>query len=300
LQASTRLKGILRGKLTTNILGIIASPRKLGNCEIFIKEISRHFEFRHTLHLLRLSDFSIKPCKGCYGCLSGPKKCRQKDDLDIIISAMEAADALIVAAPTYFLGPNGTLKMLLDRGLCFYAHSDQLWHKPAIGIGVAGIKGKEGYTLLGIDNFLKSILADVKHRCIVYGALPGEIFLNQKNRQTARKLALALFKTATPPNTPCCPLCYGDTFQFLENNQIRCMLCSNRGILSIQNGQVTIKINSEGHDFNLNAEKANKHLLWLENMQERFLKDKSKLKKIVLPYRKEGLWIKPKESEIKK
>jgi multimeric flavodoxin WrbA len=283
--------------LTKNILGIIASPRKLGNCEIFIKEISRHFEFEHTLHLIRLSDFNIKPCKGCYGCLSGAKKCRLKDDLDIIITAMKAADAIIVAAPTYFLGPNGTLKMLLDRGLCFYAHSDQLWHKPAIGIGIAGIKGKEGYTLLGIDNFLKSILAHVKHRCMVYGALPGEVFLNQNNRQTAKKLALTLFKVPTPPGTPFCPLCYGDTFQFLENNRIRCMLCSNSGTFFIQNDQVTIKINSDGHDFNLNAEKANEHRLWLENMQERFLKEKSKLKKIVLTYRKEGLWIKPNQLE---
>lgn len=279
--------------MTKNILGIIASPRKLGNCEIFIKEISRHCEVEHTLHLIRLADFYIKPCKGCYGCLSGAKKCRLKDDLDIIISAMKAADALIVAAPTYFLGPNGTLKMLLDRGLCFYAHSDQLWHKPAIGIGIAGIKGKEGYTLLGIDNFLKSILADVKQRCMVYGALPGEVFLNQKNRQTAKKLARALFKAPAFPSNPCCPLCYGDTFQFLENNQVRCMLCSNRGTLSIQNDQVTIKIDSEGHDFNLNDETANEHRLWLEKMQERFLKEKSKLKKIVLPYRKEGIWIKP-------
>ena len=285
--------------MTKNILGIIASPRKLGNCEIFIKEISRHFEFEHTLHLLRLADFCIKPCKGCYSCLFGAKKCRLKDDLDIIISAMKAADALIVAAPTYFLGPNGTLKMLLDRGLCFYAHSDHLWHKPAVGIGIAGIKGKEGYTLLGIDNFLKSILADIKQRCVVYGALPGEVFLNQKNRQTAKKLALALFKAATPPNTPCCPLCYGDSFQFIENNRIRCLLCSNTGTLSLQNDQVTVKINSNDHDFNLNAEKANEHRLWLENMQGRFLKEKSKLKKIVLNYRKEGIWIRPNKLEVK-
>jgi multimeric flavodoxin WrbA len=276
-----------------NILGIIASPRKLGNCEIFIKEISRHFEFEHTLHLIRLADFSLQPCKGCYFCLFGDKKCHLNDGLEVIIDAMINTDALIVAVPTYFFGPNAMLKLLLDRGLRFYAQGDQLWNKPAIGIGIAGIRGKEGYTLLGIDNFLNSILADIKQRQMVYGALPGEIFLNQKNRQTAKTLALTLFSETQTPTTPHCPLCNGDTFRFLGDNRIRCMVCSNTGILSIERNQVIFDINSDGNDITLSPENANKHRLWLEKMKDRFLKDKATLKKIVAEYRKDGIWIKP-------
>jgi multimeric flavodoxin WrbA len=276
-----------------NILGIIASPRKLGNCEIFIKEISRHFEFEHTLNLIRLADFSLQPCKGCYFCLFGDKKCHIEDDLEVIINAMIRADALIVAVPTYFFGPNAMLKLLLDRGLSFYAHGDQLWNKPAIGIGISGIRGKEGYTLLGIDNFLNSILADIKQRQMVYGALPGEIFLTEKNRQTARELAQALFSETPIPITPHCPLCKKDTFRFLGGNRIRCMICSNTGTLSIRNDQVSIDINSDGNDITLSPENADKHRLWLEKMKERFSKNKPMLKKIVSEYRKDGIWVKP-------
>lgn len=285
----------LRGKLKKNILGIIASPRRLGNCEIFVKEISRHFNFQHDLNLIRLTDFSIQPCKGCYHCLFGPKKCRLKDDLEIVIEAVKMADALILAVPAYFLGPNGMLKLLLDRGLSFYAHSDRLWNKPAIGIGIAGIEGKEGYTLLGIDNFLKAILADVKHRCVVYGALPGEVFLNEKNRRMAEEAAAALFSESTPPDGPCCPLCKGDTFRFLGNNRIRCMLCSNTGTLTTADHQVSIAIDSDGHDIMLDEQQAREHCLWLENMKDRFAEVKPRLKKIILDYRKDGVWIKPRQ-----
>ena len=51
------------------VLGIVASPRRLGNCEIMAKEISRQIPQPHELKLLRLSDFHIKPCRGCYLCL---------------------------------------------------------------------------------------------------------------------------------------------------------------------------------------------------------------------------------------
>jgi multimeric flavodoxin WrbA len=279
--------------LKKNILGIISSPRRLGNCEIFIKEICRNFNFEFDLKLIRLTDFSIRPCKGCYQCLAEPYKCPLKDDLDLIIQAMTDADALIVAVPTYFLGPNGMLKLLLDRGLSFYAHSKQLWHKPAIGVGIAGIKGKEGYTLLGIENFFNVILADIKDSCIVYGALPGEVFLNERNRRVAKDLATILFTKRRSDDAPCCPLCQSKTFRFLKKNQVQCMLCSNKGTLIFQNNEISIHIDSNGHDFTLNAKAANEHRRWLEGMKHRFIKEKTKLKKIILNYRKDGDWIRP-------
>ena len=276
-----------------NILGIVASPRKLGNCEIFIKEISRNFTFDFTLNLIRLSDFQIQPCIGCYACLSEPHQCRLKDDLGLIIKALTAADALIVAVPTYFLGPNGMLKLLLDRGLSFYAHTDKLSKTPAIGIGIAGIKGKEGYTLLGIDSFLKGIFAEIKHRRMVYGALPGEVFLNRNNQHIAKDMAKMLFSEKTTHSPPCCPLCQGDTFRLLGENQIQCMLCSNKGTMDFHTNRVIVKVVSDGHDFTLSANKAAEHRLWLKDMTRRFVKEKSKLKKIVIDYRKDGVWIKP-------
>lgn len=109
------------------ILGIIGSPRKLGNSEIMIKEISRHITLPHQLNLVRLSDFNILPCRGCYQCLFKEERCILDDELPTVLNAIIEADALIVATPTYFLSANSSLKRLMDRGLAFYAHGEALW-----------------------------------------------------------------------------------------------------------------------------------------------------------------------------
>lgn len=275
------------------ILGIIGSPRKLGNCEIMVKEISRQISIAHELKLLRLQDFKILPCRGCYHCLFKKGQCVLDDDLNIITNAVVDADALIVAAPTYFLGINSCIKRFLDRGLSLYAHVEKLWRKPAVGVVIAGIEGKEGYSLLCIQSFLKLILADDKQSRLVYGALPGEVFINDDNKKVAAELALALFGPSAEKKEPCCPLCGGDTFRFIENNRLRCMLCSNAGSMTIQKGTPIFKINKSEHELFHSKEETLKHRDWLLGMKERFVKQKKSLKDITVPYIKQGVWIKP-------
>ena len=274
------------------ILGIIGSPRKLGNCEIMVKEIGRQISIPHELKLLRLQDFKILPCRGCYQCLYNTEQCVLEDDLAPVINAMLDADALIVSVPTYFLGINSCIKQFLDRGLSVLAHIEKLWLKPAVGVVIAGIEGKEGYSLLGIQSFFKLILAENKGCRIVYGALPGEIFMNPENKQTAAELAWALFEPRVEKKGACCPLCGGDTFRFIKNNRVRCMLCSNEGIMTLQNGAPVFEIKKSDHELFLSKEEAIKHREWLLDMKSRFVRQKKALKEITVSYR-HGSWIKP-------
>lgn len=275
------------------ILGIIGSPRRLGNCEIMVKEISNQLAVPHELNLLRLQDFNILPCRGCYHCLFNTEHCILEDDLNTVIQAMADADAFIVSAPTYFLGINASLKMLLDRGLSFYAHMDNLWGKPAIGVAIAGIEGKEGYSRLGIQSFLKMIFADDKDTRVLYGALPGEVFLNEKNKQAAVELASALFGPKTGTTGPCCTQCGGDTFRFMADHRIQCMLCSDYGSVTMASGSLSLNIDKSDHDFFSSKEDALKHKEWLLGMKSRFVRHKKSLKKITQTYLKQGTWIKP-------
>jgi multimeric flavodoxin WrbA len=276
-----------------NILAIIGSPRKLGNCEIMAKEISNQLSIPHELNLLRLQDFKLLPCRGCYQCLFTKGTCIQDDDFNTVIQAMLGADAYIVSAPTYFLGINASLKTFLDRGLSFYAHIESLWGKPAVGVAIAGIEGKEGYSRLVIQSFLKMIFADDKNTKVVYGALPGEIFLNKANKQAAEELASSLFGIRVEQRGPCCPQCGGDTFRFLDNNRVRCMLCSNSGAITISSTSFAFEITESRHDFFSSKEDALKHKEWLLGMKSRFTDNKKALKEITLPYLKQGSWIKP-------
>ena len=236
------------------VLGLIASPRKWGNCEIMVKEIGRQIAIPHELRLLRLTDFNILPCRGCYACLFKEEKCIQKDDLQPVLDAILEADVLIVTAPTYFLGANSSLKRLLDRGLSLYAHIDRLWGKPAVGIAVAGIPGKEGHTLLEIQNFLKMLLTQIKQTRVCYGALPGEIFLNPENLKAAAELASALFKPAPDKKGSVCPLCGGDMFRFLEKDRIQCLLCSNPGTIRMDSQEPVFTIHKSEHELFLSKQ----------------------------------------------
>jgi len=54
------------------VLGIIGSPRKLGNCEILVKEVCRNIGEDYILKMVRLSTLDIQPCRACY------RKCSNK------------------------------------------------------------------------------------------------------------------------------------------------------------------------------------------------------------------------------
>ena len=277
-----------------SILGIIGSPRKLGNCEIMAKEIARSIPEPHSFHMVRLSDFDIGHCLGCYRCLFEKERCVLEDDFNDLLAMILEADAIILTAPTYFLGANASLKRFIDRGLAIHAHIDRLWGKPSVGACIAGITGMEGHALLGVQNFLRVLLTENKANAVIYGALPGEIFLNPKNRETANMLGKSLLG-ASPESgdAPVCPLCGGDTFRFLGAGKVRCMLCSNAGEVTMEDRHLHIGIQAGDHPFLLSKDDALQHRDWLRGMKARFLDQKAQLKKVVVDYRKEGDWLKP-------
>ena len=273
------------------VLGIIGSPRKLGNSEIMVKEISRHIPVPHELTLVRLNDFDIRPCRACYQCLFKEERCIINDDFNILLEAIKNADALILAAPTYLLGANASLKQFIDRGLAFYAHIDRLWGKPSVGVCIAGIEGMEGHGLLDVENFLKIILSEVKMTRVIYGALPGEIFLNKRNQKTAEKLGSVLFQPFKMSEGCRCPFCGGDTFRYLGKMKVRCMLCSSEGRMDVSSGQPSFIMDKSEHNVFLSKEDALRHKQWLIGMKARFLRQKAELKQITANYRKEVVWL---------
>lgn len=274
------------------VLGIIASQRPLGNCEIMVKEVSRQLAVPHRLQLLRLPDFNLRYCNGCYRCLS-KGGCVLADDLSALLAAIAAADALVLAAPTYFLGAHACLKVFVDRGISFYAMAARLWGKPAVGIGIAGIEGKEGSTLLDIERFLATLQADNRMSRIVYGALPGEVVMDEGNRQVAGDLAAALFGPSAARPQPCCPLCGGATVRFLADGRVRCMLCSNTGELVDSCDGRVLAISRSEHDFVTDRTAALQHREWLEGMLARYREQKPALKAIKAVYQDETPWVTP-------
>lgn len=275
------------------ILGIVGSLRNLGNSEIMAKEISREITVPHELTLLRLPEFHLNYCNGCYRCLVAKRGCVLKDDLSLILDAIAEADAIILAIPTYSLAGPACLKAFVDRAISFYSRAEKLWGKPAVGIGIAGIEGKEGSTLLDIERFFTTLMAKNKSSRIVYGALPGEAISNQANRSVAKELANALFSSPQPERGLYCSCCGGETFRFYPDNRVRCMLCSESGTLVANGEQTVIEMHKSECQILASEAEALKHRDWLFGMVGRFKDQRALLSKIRKKYKNEVPWIRP-------
>jgi hypothetical protein len=213
-------------------------------------------------------------------------RCHQQDDFLTMLNALADADAYVVAAPAYFFSANASLKAFLDRGLQFYAFVDQLWAKPAAGVAIAGVEGREGSTKLGVESFIKIALGDLRGSAVVYGALPGEVLLSPENRQISEKLARAVLDPAQrfSPGAPVCPICGGDTFRFMPGGRARCMLCSGSGPWEGKDEFLRFRIDRGEHPLFLSKEAVNSHAEWLREMKEKFLERRQELKGVVKQY----------------
>lgn len=282
------------------LLGIIASPRHMGNCELFVKELFAQLPAGWRLRLIRLPDLDIRPCTGCYRCLFGEMRCHLPDDFNLALDALAAADACVVAAPAYVLGANASLKRFQDRALSFYGQLDSLWGKPAVGIAIAGIEGMEGHAKLAVESFIRQSKMHLRGSEVVYGALPGEIFILGDGLNTAGKLAARLLDANRcsadedgENAVPLCPTCGGDTFRFLPGERVRCMLCSSAGLIEWQEHGFRITASLGQQQFPATYESAKQHAQWLRSMKETFLARRAKLKPVTSEYMDVGEWLRP-------
>lgn len=283
--------------MAKTLLGIVASPRKYGNSELFVKELYRQLGTGWELQLIRLPELNIGSCRACYQCLFGNKQCPQEDDFVMVLQALAAADAYVVAAPTYLLAANASLKQFLDRGLSFYAHLDKLWGKPAVGAAIAGIEGLEGAAKLDVDRFIKLTWGDHRGSEVIYAALPGEILLSQAGKAAAERLAGNLLHgpSSQQAANPTCPLCGGDTFRFLPDGGVRCMLCSSAGHYQWRDNHLHIGMDPGAHPLFLSYADAKRHADWLRGMKDNFLARRQELKEVSRDYASIGAWVRPAE-----
>lgn len=104
--------------VSVRVLGISSSPRKGRNTEHLLRaalEAASEVEGVET-ELLRLSDYRVLPCDGCNLCVK-KEGCPldEEEDMGELKERLQEADAVIIAAPSYFSSVPGILKNLMDR-----------------------------------------------------------------------------------------------------------------------------------------------------------------------------------------
>ena len=88
--------------------------------------------------IVTLSDYTLKPCRGCQLCLEkGEEFCPLQDDRDMLMDKIMASDGVVFASPNYCGHVSGIMKMFLDR-FGFVCHRPRYFGKVCTSIVTYG------------------------------------------------------------------------------------------------------------------------------------------------------------------
>lgn len=172
------------------ITAICGSPRK-GNSYSILNTIKENYP-DIEMKILALSQFDVKMCKGCYGCvLKGENVCPLKDDRDLIVKEMLDADGVIFASPTYAAQVPGIFKNFIDR-VSYFAHRPVFFDKFAMSIATGA-----GYGIDDTAKYMNKILSGFGFNtrpAVVLQTLPEKIMSEKKKRENETKVFKAFDK----------------------------------------------------------------------------------------------------------
>ncbi len=196
---------------------------------MFAKEVAVQTQI-DQIAVLRLTDFTLKPCMGCYRCLNPEHRCQVKDDLYFILETMTAYDHVIFSIPTYVLGPVGQFKLMADRLACMSGLYPAFQRIGAVSAVFGGIESWRGVTQSMVNAVIRMMGFRLTGSAFIEAALPGES-LDEAHIPVARALAEALCnpdKPFFPSKTLVCPSCGSDLF-FVQERRLICALCDSSG-----------------------------------------------------------------------
>jgi hypothetical protein len=237
-------------------------------------------------------------------CVIGDKPCRISDDMVWLIQAIQAADGLVLAAPTYFLGPAAVIKLVLDRMLMVTGQMTDAPPplRPAVAIVTAGLEDWRGVTL----PYLNALVAAFGFRPIesltAIAPGPGEVFLDGELMARAlasgRRLANGELEPAPAPANVC-PTCHCDSFT-IKGSRAICPICGRQATFEQVGDDVRLRFDpASGTNHRWTPEALHKHMNeWVRATGPRFLARRGEIKARRRPYRKMDVtWLCPPPSE---
>jgi multimeric flavodoxin WrbA/uncharacterized Zn finger protein (UPF0148 family) len=275
------------------VLALIGSPRKLGNSEILAREMLAALPAETEREMVRLTELDIRPCRACYACLPAEAGCVINDDLSFLLECIKAADAVIIAAPVYFLGAHTSVKAVGDRLISIIANNAEYAGKRCVTAVTYGIPGWEGYGREMVLNFARFLHLEVAGSLLVQAASPGEAARPEVLAE-ARALAGRLLGGAadlTLPGAHTCAACGSSLLQVAPSGAVRCVMCDARGEPKAKDGQVAIEFAAGGPERFSPAGKA-EHAALLEEIKARYMAERNEMYRVRKPYENPDWWVK--------
>ena len=128
------------------IIAIMGSPKGKGSGHKIVKMIEDRMTAMGDVEFdyLFLKDANLKPCIGCYICITkGEEKCPLKDDRAAIEQKLLAADGFILSSPVYMHSVSGLIKNFMDR-FAYLSHRPRFHHQKMLIVVNASITGEKG------------------------------------------------------------------------------------------------------------------------------------------------------------
>jgi len=268
------------------VLGIVASPRKLGNCEILTKEIMEATGAINQMELIRLTDLDLKGCRACYACLPKEASCVLEDDLNFLLEKIRLADAVVFAAPCYFLGPHSSIKKFQDRFLSIGNNYEQYAGKPCVTVTTYGVPGWDGYTEPALNLTARFLNLHLVESASFLGANPAEVLEDPANLKKAQQMGRALFDPGyrRTPKANECPVCWSNILKY-DKNKVTCPFCGTTGEFKTEGKEVKMQFYPvTNHRF---SDEGRRHHfdVFLKSKKQEFLAKKQHYKELQDPYR---------------
>lgn len=98
------------------ILVLNGSPRK-GNSVTAIQAFVEGAKAQHEVEVVDTYKLKVSPCMAC-GVCECHKGCVAKDDSNMIVDKMVAADMIVFVSPVYWWGITAQMKLVIDKCYC--------------------------------------------------------------------------------------------------------------------------------------------------------------------------------------
>jgi multimeric flavodoxin WrbA len=183
------------------LIAISGSARKGGNTSLLVRALFEPLESAGvSCELVELAGAVMRGCTACMTCKgTDPPRCKYGDDEEVpggptlneIITKMLAADAIVLASPTYFADVSAEMKALMDRsGYAIMNGEGTLTRK----VGAAVVACRRGGAIHVFDTmnhfFLihQMIVVGSSYWNVGYGRAKGEVAGDEEGMRTMRIL----------------------------------------------------------------------------------------------------------------
>ncbi|MDO8692070.1 MAG: flavodoxin family protein [Dehalococcoidia bacterium] len=234
------------------ILGLLASYRRAGNSETYLKEALMGAEEEGAaVEIIRLTNYQIRPCTACGKCATGLNPCHLKDDFMALLERIYNYDAIILSAPTYYLTAPAILKAFADRTVC-EGYPTPLLGKPCAMIMTYGNRGYYSYSFTIPNGLFLKWGMPVVDRALLHATSPGDAYLDNPGQARSREMGKAVAsavksgKVTYLGDPGICPVCNDYIIRILKDRKtIQCPTCGVRGKLTIVDEEIKAEFTEE-------------------------------------------------------